>query len=74
MKVGVTVTCSVCGQMKNPVGRSAPLGTSYCEPRWYGSPGGCEGYYREPFPGSLWPGETEAEFGYPVGRNGTVEQ
>jgi hypothetical protein len=25
----------------------------------------CEGYYAEPLPGCLWPGETDADFGYP---------
>jgi hypothetical protein len=31
----------------------------------------CPGYRQPPYAGSLWPGETEAEFGYPVGDDGT---
>lgn len=62
-KVGVTVRCVVCGDMKKPIGRSGPLGASYCD-------ADCPGYRQEPFPGSLWPGETEAELGYPVGNDG----
>lgn len=72
MKVGVYVSCVVCGDMKKPVGRSGPLGASYCEPEWDGH--GCPGYWEEPRPGSLWPNETEEEFGYPVGPDGTEEQ
>jgi hypothetical protein len=33
----------------------------------------CSGYYEEPKVGDLWPGETEEEFGYPVGSDGTRE-
>ena len=29
MKVGVQITCEVCGQMKQPRGRSAPIGASF---------------------------------------------
>lgn len=67
MKVGVQVTCLVCLQMKQPIGRSAPMAGHYCD--WE-----CSGYRLPPFVGSLWPGETEAEFGYLVGSNGTQEQ
>ena len=67
MKVGIFVRCSVCGSMKKPVGRSGPLGASYCD---YD----CAGYEQEPLPGSLWPDETEEEFGYPVSSNGTQER
>jgi len=31
----------------------------------------CPGYYAEPHVGSLWPGETDADFGYPCGDDGT---
>lgn len=64
MKVGIMVHCTTCDQMKKPVGRSEPLGALFCTDD-------CPGYHQEPFPGSLWPGETEEEFGYPVGRAGT---
>ena len=69
VRVGLLVHCSVCGDMKKPVGRSGPLGVSYCEPPWEGE--GCEGYWRDPKPGSLWPGERSDDFGYPVGEDGT---
>ena len=68
MKVGITVMCVVCGHTKKPIGRSGPLGTYYCERDT------CTGYDIEPLPGSLWPGETEEEFGYPISAHGTKEQ
>ena len=73
MKVGIPITCAVCGLTKKPMGRSAPLGFHMCEPIVGDLPGGCEGYYQEPHIGSLWPGESEADFGYPVGDAGTRE-
>lgn len=65
-KVGVAVECATCGLRKKPVGRSIPAPTvgTYCCPRR------CEGYSEEPCPGSLFPGESEADFGYPVGEDG----
>jgi hypothetical protein len=33
----------------------------------------CSGYYTEPLPGDLWPGETEEDFGYPISNNATKE-
>lgn len=74
MKVGVYVECSVCGYTKKPKGRSGPMGVKYCEAPWPGEHGGCAAYWDEPRPGSLWPGETEEEFGYPVGPGGTREE
>lgn len=64
-KRGITVYCATCGQRKKPIGRSAALAiaNSLCD-------SDCAGYYDAPKPGSLWPGETEAEFGYPVGNDG----
>lgn len=44
------VTCSRCGRIKNPVGRSAPA-------EIYGCDSDCPGYREEPTPGHLWPGE-----------------
>lgn len=64
MRIGIVVRCCVCGQTKKPVGRDAPMAASYCDDE-------CRGYRQGPLPGSLWPGETEEEFGYPVSRNGT---
>lgn len=64
-KIGIPVTCTVCGQRKQPVGRSAPLGAYLCDHE-------CEGFDKEPLSGSLWPGESEADFGYSVGSVGTV--
>lgn len=57
---GVEVECAVCHKAKKPLGRSAPMGLSMCDSE-------CRGYWQEPHVGSLWPGESEAEFGYPVG-------
>jgi hypothetical protein len=42
--------CEVCGKMKKPIGRSAPLESCYCDEE-------CLGYRQEPTPGHLWPGE-----------------
>lgn len=33
----------------------------------------CAGYRESPLSGDLWPGETEEEFGYPVGVSATRE-
>jgi hypothetical protein len=63
-KVGVAVTCTVCHQRKAPRGRSVPTVMYLCDRD-------CSGYEREPFAGSLWPGESEADFGFPVGEVGT---
>ena len=65
-RVGVLVRCAVCDDMKKPIGRSGPVGAHYCDD-------GCPGYRQEPRPGSLWPGESEADFGYPVSTDGTAE-
>jgi hypothetical protein len=65
---GVYVQCSVCGRTKAPVGRSTPAGTYMCE-----SATDCDGYALEPIVGSLWPNESEADFGYPVGDIGIRE-
>jgi hypothetical protein len=67
MRVGVMVTCAQCGDMKKPIGRSGPLGAQYCDEA-------CNGYRFPPYVGSLWPGETAEQFGYPVGKDGTKEQ
>lgn len=68
MKVGVMVRCAVCGDMKKPRGRSGPMGMQFCEPAWDGH--GCPGYDQDPQAGSLWPGESDEDFGYPVGPHG----
>ena len=65
-KVGVVVTCVVCGRRKAPIGRAVPLEMYLCDRD-------CRGYYEKPHPGSLWPGESEVDFGYPVGDDGRVE-
>lgn len=56
---GVAIECVVCGLRKKPIGRSAPLemANSLCDDE-------CPGYRQEPYPGSLWPGETREQFGY----------
>lgn len=63
-KRGVRVECSVCGQMKQPIGRDGGVYRRYCD--WE-----CPGYRQEPYAGSLWPGETDADFGFPCGDAGT---
>jgi hypothetical protein len=52
------VECTTCHRSKKPVGRSAPMemGASLCDPD-------CPGYYAEPKPSDLWPGEEEYEAG-----------
>lgn len=65
VRVGVEVRCATCGQVKQPVGRSAALAD-------YGCNDDCPGYREEPRPGSLWPGERSDEFGYPVGEDGSA--
>jgi len=40
------------------------VGNAYCDRD-------CAGYYEAPHVGSLWPGETDADFGYPCGDDGT---
>ena len=66
MRVGIVVRCSVCGSTKKPIGRSASLGAAGCDDE-------CPGYRLAPFVGSLWPGETAEDFGYPVSDDGTIE-
>ena len=66
-KVGARPYCRLCGQSKKPVGRSAPIETIFCDDD-------CDGYYEYPLPGSLWPGESEFDFGYEVGQHGTLDE
>ena len=68
-KHGVRVECKTCGKIKSPTGRSVPLElvSSLCDHD-------CPGFYKEPFSGSLWPRETEEEFGFDVGTVGTSDQ
>ena len=66
MKKGIAVTCTVCGLRKKPHGRSAPVESHYCDQQ-------CPGYQHEPTPGCLWPGETQAQFKYPICSNATEE-
>ncbi len=67
MKVGIAVTCSVCGHRKAPIGRSVPMEMHLCD-------SDCVGYRWPPYAGSLWPGETEEQFGYQVNADGTIDQ
>ena len=54
--------CIVCGMDKPPHGRSVPMESAagYCCSH------DCKGYWEEPLTGSLWPGESQGDFGYPV--------
>ena len=63
-KVGVSVRCKTCGINKAPRGRSIPFGSFLCGPD-------CAGFDQDPKPGDLWPGETDADFGYACGDNAT---
>ena len=65
-RVGVVVECVLCGRPKAPVGRSVPPEMYLCDHR-------CNGYAQPPLSGSLWPGESEATFDYPVNADGTTE-
>jgi len=51
-----------------PGGRDIPavIADSYCT-------ADCTGYLDEPRPGSLWPGETDEDYGFPCGTNATRE-
>lgn len=72
MRIGISITCTVCHQQKQPRGRSAPIGMSMCNRKHpIIDPDGCEGYEQEPRVGDLWPGETEEDFGYPCSSDGT---
>lgn len=64
-KIGIRVTCTVCGDVKQPRGRSAAMCSSYCNSH------DCDGYRLDPKPGDLWWGETDADFGYACGDNAT---
>lgn len=64
-KIGKAVDCTVCGMQKNPVGRDAPAAFAADSCSYE-----CKGYMQEPHPGSLWPGESQADFGYPHGWEG----
>ncbi len=68
IKIGIAVECVVCHRTKKPAGRSAPLemATSLCDHE-------CPGWSQPPLPGSLWPGETEEQFGYDIGAHGWKE-
>ncbi len=59
-KFGVRVSCTVCGHTKQPLGRSAPAMAYHCNSE-------CNGYYLDPQVGSLWPDESEVDFGFWVG-------
>ncbi len=65
-KKGIAVYCQVCGLRKKPRGRSAgaAMASSLCDDE-------CPGYQKEPLPGDLWPGETDADFGFSCSDNAT---
>jgi hypothetical protein len=68
MKIGIQVTCTTCMRTKAPRGRSIPnaIISSMCDSN-------CVGFWNDPKPGDLWPGETEEDFGYPCSKNATKE-
>lgn len=59
-ETGHNVICVACGRQKIPRGRSAPLemANGLCDYE-------CPWYDDEPYVGSLWPGETREQFGFP---------
>lgn len=63
-KIGIRVSCQICGRAKQPVGRSAPMQSDFCDFE-------CYGYSLLPNIGSLWPGESEADFGFHVADTAT---
>ncbi len=65
-RIGIAVNCAQCGLRKKPIGRCAPLemANGLCDYE-------CPGYVKEPQPGSLWPGESSEEYGFPVADVGT---
>lgn len=67
LKVGASVRCLTCGRSKAPIGRSVPVmaADSYCTSQ------DCDGHGDVPNVSSLWPEESEEDFGYPVGDVGT---
>ena len=75
-KIGVKVVCTKCHRQKAPRGRSVPLYSNfmYCQPVFMDEKGEgtCHGYRDDPKVGSLWPGESEEDFGYPVENEGTT--
>jgi hypothetical protein len=75
MRIGISLECTICHRTKAPRGRSVPMAmiSSMCTLSWPDEPGHCAGYYEEPIPGSLWPRETDEEFGFPCSTDGTRE-
>lgn len=57
MKIGIAVFCETCGLLKKPIGRDAPADSYYCT-------SDCRGYRDKPYPGQLWPGETDDQYGF----------
>ena len=66
MRSGIEVTCTTCGRTKKPIGRDS-MSNDGCTREE------CDGYSAEPYPGCLWPGETEWDFGYRCGDSATEE-
>ena len=66
---GYRAICGTCGRTKQPAGRSAPMDMVMCTPyHAIIDPHGCPGYNTDPLPSNLWPGESEADFGFRVPR------
>ena len=68
VRVGIAVACTVCGQRKAPTRTVGPTRHVSVRSRLSRVSTGPLSA------GSLWPGETSDEFGYPVGPDGTVER
>ena len=55
--VGRRVECETCGKPKKPVGRDLPPGSDIYDWCWDALGGDCSGYWDDPQPSRLWPGE-----------------
>ena len=66
MRIGISVECAMCRRTKQPHGRSAPMGSSFCDDD-------CDGYDQDPQAGCLWPGETEEDLGFAICSNATKD-
>ena len=66
MRIGISVECAACHRYKAPRGRDVAMEMANSMCNWE-----CPGYIQDPQVGSLWPGETDEQFGYPVGPAGT---
>lgn len=51
--------CKTCQRAKKPLGRDASVDADLCDRD-------CPGWFSDPFPKDLWPGERREDFGFPA--------